>query len=53
MDDKNDCYEERKNKSVWLPKKENMELPFLAYGFFKPRQLAYHLIKGYVFNKPK
>lgn len=49
-----ECYRKRKKfESVGLPNEENLELPFLAYGFFKPRQLAYHLIKGYVFNKPK
>lgn len=50
-----ECYREyklrRKKISVKLPK--DITLPFLAYGFFKPRQLAYSQIKGYVFNKPK
>lgn len=49
------CYDKykqkRKNKRVCKPK--DTTLPFLAYGFFKPRQLAYSQIKGYVFNKPK
>lgn len=49
-----ECYRERKKfESVGVPDEENLELPFLAYGFFKPRQLAYHLIDGYVFNRPK
>ena len=50
-----ECYREyklrRKKISVKFPK--DITLPFLAYGFFKPRQLAYSQIKGYVFNKPK
>ena len=49
------CYDKykqkRKDKSVCLP--DDTTLPFLAYGFFKPRQLAYSQIKGYVFNKPR
>lgn len=49
------CYDKykqkRKNKRVCTP--EDMSLPFLAYGFFKPRQLAYSQIRGYVFNKPR
>lgn len=50
-----ECYKEykkhRKRVSVKLP--NDITLPFLAYGFFKPCQLAYSQIKGYVFNKPK
>lgn len=50
-----ECYKEykkhRKRISVKLP--NDITLPFLAYGFFKPCQLAYSQIKGYVFNKPK
>ena len=54
MNDYDECYRKRKKfESVGIPDKKNLKLPFLAYGFFKPRQLAYHLIKGYVFNKPK
>ena len=54
MNDYDECYRKRKEfESVGVPDEKNLELPFLAYGFFKPRQLAYHLIKGYVFNKPK
>jgi hypothetical protein len=31
---------------VFLP--ENIELPFFAYGIFKPNQIAYHVIKDLV-----
>lgn len=33
-------------QSVFLP--ENTELPFFAYGIFKPNQIAYHVIKDHV-----
>ena len=33
-------------KRVFLP--ENTELPFFAYGIFKPNQIAYHVIKDHV-----
>lgn len=50
--DKDECYrKQREMKSAGLPK--DISLPFLAYGFYKPNQLAYSTIKGYVFNKPK
>lgn len=45
---KEECYKEyklhRKKISVELPK--NTSLPFLAYGFFKPRQQ--HILKSKV-----
>ena len=31
---------------------EDMALPFFTYGFFKPGQLAYHRIEGYVDGEP-
>lgn len=31
---------------------DNDKLPFFAYGFFKPGQLAYHRIEKYVKNEP-
>lgn len=31
---------------------DNTTLPFFAYGFFKPGQLAYHRIEGYVKGEP-
>lgn len=50
---KDECYRKiKEDESVKLPDGFDVNLPFLAYGFFKPRQLAYHLIKGYVYNKP-
>lgn len=36
-----------------LPNESNMNLPFLAYGFFKPHQLSYSQIKKFVHGKPK
>lgn len=49
-----ECYMEIKSEeSVELPDDLDLSLPFLAYGFFKPRQLSYHLIRGYVYNKPE
>lgn len=49
-----ECYDEQwKPESVGQPNKENKDLPFLAYGFFKPHQIAYSQIKKYVKGKPK
>ena len=49
-----ECYNEQwKPESVGQPNKENKDLPFLAYGFFKPHQIAYSQIKKYVKGKPK
>lgn len=43
---RDECFEQqRKNESAGLP--EDISLPFLAYGFFKPHQLAFSQIKGY------
>lgn len=51
VDIKDECYRERRKRdSPGIPDKENLKFPFLAYGFFKPHQLAYHLIKGYVYD---
>lgn len=47
-----DCYEKQdQSESLGLP--NDTSLPFLAYGFFKPHQLAYSRIKGYIYNRPK
>ena len=44
-----DCYEEQwEPDNAGLPDEENMNLPFLTYGFFKPHQIAYSQIKKYV-----
>lgn len=43
------CYNAwRDLESAGLPDEENLSLPFLAYGFFKPHQLAYSQIKRFV-----
>lgn len=45
-----ECYEKRRIvESAGYP--DDIKLPFLAYGFYKPHQLAYSTIKGYVYNK--
>lgn len=49
-----ECYEERwKPENTGSPNKKNRNLPFLAYGFFKPHQIAYSRIKPFVKGKPK
>ena len=35
-----------------IGKPENMELPFFAYGIFKPGQIAYYSIKNYIQGNP-
>ena len=35
----------------WLKKPRDMNLPFFAYGIFKPGQIAYSKIKDYVEEK--
>ena len=46
------CLEQQKEiDSVGMP--NNYELPFFAYGFFKPHQLAYSQIKKFVNGKPQ
>ena len=52
--DVDECYDEKwKPESVGPPNKKNRNLPFLAYGFFKPHQIAYSQIKDYVKGNPK
>ena len=49
-----DCYNRRRIiESAGIPKKENLKLPFLSYGFFKPHQLAYSQIEEYVKGTPE
>ena len=31
---------------------DDISLPFLAYGFYKPHQLAFSRIKKFIYNKP-
>ena len=37
---------------TYIGSPDDMTLPFFAYGFFKPGQLAYHRIVGYVKGEP-
>lgn len=54
MSYKKDCYYDwRDLESAGTPDEENLSLPFLAYGLFKPHQLAYSQIKRFVDGKPK
>jgi len=49
-----ECYNEQwKPENVGKPPQSNRNLPFLAYGFFKPHQIAYSQIKKYVKGNPK
>lgn len=46
MVSRDECYDKyRELESAGLPDDENLTLPFLAYGFFKPHQLAYSQIE--------
>ncbi len=53
IDFQSDCEKKRKIKfSACIPK--NLDLPFFAYGFFKPHQIAFKKIEKYCHkNKPK
>ena len=49
-----ECFGEKwKPENTGLPDEKNRNLPFLAYGFFKPHQIAYSQIKNYVKKTPK
>ena len=35
------------------PDEDKLDMPFLAYGFYKPHQIAYSQIKKFIHGKPK
>lgn len=45
-----ECYPQSRRCKAGLPNESNLSLPFLAYGVFKPNQLAYSQIKKFVYN---
>ena len=52
--DVDECFKDKyEPDNAGLPPKKNRNLPFLAYGFFKPHQIAYSQIKDYVKGTPK
>ena len=51
---KYECFDtSREINCPGLPEEENLSLPFLAYGFFKPHQMAYSQIKKFVYDEPE